>query len=282
LPQGRIIKDYCGYYLVDSGQGVFRCRLRGSLKQPLLTGDEVVFVETGSGEGRIEKAQPRRMRLRKPPVANVDGVLIVSAVMEPALNLQILDRYLACLDLETWLLFNKTDLGSPEPWISLYASLGYRSFSLVASLGRGIEELKTSLRGRTWVLVGQSGAGKSTLINALCGAWLQKEQAMSQKIKRGKQTTRFVQMFPVAADTYLVDTPGFTFAQLPACAEDLQMTFPELRSRFGQCRFNNCLHRNEPGCIIRDAVQKGLITQSRYDSYSLFLSEVEHDDNARR
>ncbi len=273
--RGRVIKDYCGYYLVECSLQIFRCRCRGNLSLSVVTGDEVVFHEMNSEEGRIEAVVERRVLLAKPPVANVDLVLLINTFVEPAFDSLVLDRHLASIDIPLWIVHTKADLGVDRTWIELYAALGYPCFTVSAQNGSGLAELKGALQGKTAVLVGQSGVGKSMLVNALAGAWLQRVNALSLKIKRGRQTTRFVELFNVGPDTYVADAPGFTYGHLPQCAEDLQMIFPELRQRFGQCRFNNCLHRDEPDCIIRNAVTQGVLAPSRYQSYLVLLKDVE-------
>ena len=278
---GRIIKDYCGYSLVDTDRGIFRCRQRGKNKTEPMAGDQVEFQLVNEEEGRIERILPRKNCLTKPPVANLDQMLVVVSFLSPEFQPQLLDRHLVSHDLPMAIVFNKQDLKVDEAWVKLYRAIGYSCVVCSTVIDQGLAALRALTADKVSVQIGPSGVGKSSIINALCGQWQQRVERVSQKIQRGKQTTRFVQFFQIGPGAYLVDTPGFQLSGLPDNAEELMQRMPELKQRFGQCRFNNCLHRAEPGCIIRVAVGHGDVAQSRYDSYLQFLGEIEKNERQK-
>jgi ribosome biogenesis GTPase len=179
------------------------------------------------------------------------------------------------------ILFHKIDLACDETVVNLYRGAGYRVHCASSITRQGLADLRGGLAKKSSVLVGPSGVGKSTLVNCLCGQWVQSVNELSDKIQRGKQTTRFVQFFYAEDQTYLVDTPGYAMGKLPVGRHHLAERFPELKARYGSCRFNNCLHQSEPGCIIRTAVDDGQMAVSRYESYCQFLEEIKSNERKK-
>lgn len=283
MHQGLIIKGYGGFYFVQSEQHIYRCRGRGRLKrdeQSLLVGDRVLFTIMDNGAGVIEKVLPRRNALKRPPVANVDQAILVFALANPEPDLKLLDRLLILCEVERidiLICFNKVDLvsGQSAPKLAgIYQGAGYEVIFTSAIKKMGIENLREKVKGKISVVAGPSGAGKSTLLNALEPGMSLKTGEISSKLKRGKHTTRHVELLPVAGG-FVADTPGFSNLYLPDMKKtELGCYFPEISDLAGQCRFLDCLHLQEPDCAVKAAIDKGIISQCRYQNYVAFLSEV--------
>lgn len=280
--EGVILKGIGGTYEVETPEGLLRCTLRGKLRlavERVLVGDRVEVSAVGQGIGVVERILPRRNELIRPPVANIDQVLVVFAAKQPAPNLALLDRILVqaeLMGLNCVVVFNKVDLdrGGAEQLRSLYASVPYPVVLTSTHTGEGIEELRGVLQGKISVLAGPSGVGKSSLLNALNPRLDLETGQVSAKIERGRHTTRRVEL--LAFDQgYVADTPGFSSLHLEQGEENrLQFAFPEFRRFRDDCRFRGCLHRQEPGCAVLEAVERGEIARSRHEHYLLFLEEV--------
>lgn len=260
------------------GKGVFRARA-----QRPVVGDFVdVSLRADSSVGTILCLHERKNLLNRPPVANVDQVLLVQTLVEPALSALALDKMLASIEqkhLPLILCFNKLDR-SPEgaltEWMALYRRIGYPCFQTDALQGTGVEELCHRLTGKITAVAGPSGAGKSSLIRKMTGAAIEVGR-LASKTGRGRQTTRQIRLYDLGQASYIFDTPGFSSLELES-EESLQMVgawFPEIRTRADQCRFRNCLHRNEPACRIKEALAAGEIAPTRYASYLRLLEEME-------
>lgn len=288
---GRIVKALAGfYYIRRQGDGiVYACRARGIFrkrKYTPLVGDVADFVITHEGdkEGNIVALHERSSVLVRPTVANVDLVLVVFALRDPQPNLRLMDRLLAMLEqvgMSIVICFNKVDLAENreiQDYRSIYEAAGY-SVTFISTLDRtGQTEVEEAIRGHLATVAGPSGAGKSSLINQLCHKKMMETGAVSAKIKRGKQTTRHIELLEVADDTYVVDTPGFSSLDfMKLSKEELENCFPEIKCRLGQCRYSSCSHVHEPveDCGIRTAVALGNISQERYESYRVFYEELE-------
>lgn len=278
---GVIVKGVGGIYEVETEQGRLQCSLRGKLRlsvERVLVGDRVE-VSLGSGGGVVEKILPRINELVRPPVANIDQVLVVCAVRQPSPNLVLLDRILVQAELmgiASVVVFNKADLDRrrAEELRALYSSIPYPTLVTSTVTQEGIAELRQALQGKVSVLAGPSGAGKSSLLNALNPHFKLQTGEVSAKIHRGRHTTRQVEL--LACDQgYVADTPGFSQLQLEPDQEDrLQFAFPEFGRYRADCRFRGCMHRREPDCAVLEALARGEIAPTRHENYLLFLQEV--------
>lgn len=261
------------------------CRARGVFRDKSITpvvGD-LVEVEEQGDKGWITKVYPRKNLLFRPPVANIDQVLVVQTLREPDINALSFDKLLAVLGrrgLDVILCFNKIDRAPEDQlreWVSKYRAIGYPTFSLNALTGHGLDELLEELRGKITAIAGPSGAGKSTLIRRITGDERAVSGKISEKTARGKQTTRRVEMFGIDSESFIFDTPGFSSLDLRDFESGLQLgeTFPEIERLAGECRFRNCTHRKEPDCAVRRAAESGEIDPQRYKNYLQLFEEVE-------
>ncbi|MGB9859551.1 MAG: ribosome small subunit-dependent GTPase A [Moorellaceae bacterium] len=281
--EGVLIKCVGGFYYVASEGIVYECRLRGRFRrqeEEIVPGDRVGFQELAPGQGVIEALLPRKNRLERPTVANVDQVIIVFALSEPPPDLELLDRLLV-LSLangtEAVICWNKADIAREEFWDlpGVYERLGYRVLVTSARTGQGVELLRAILRDRISTFAGPSGVGKSSLLNAVEPGLNLKTGEVSSKKGRGRHTTRQVELLCLKEGGMVADTPGFSRLYLPEIRrEELATYFLEMAPYEGHCRFHSCLHRAEPGCAVRLAVEEGKIPQHRYEHYLKFLAEV--------
>lgn len=281
--RGKIIKGIAGFYLVDCGGEVLTCKARGLFRkqgEKPLVGDlaEIEAAQTSESEANIVTLLPRKNRLIRPAVSNVDQALVVMAVRTPDPQFYLLDQYLVTMELQeipAAILFTKEDLdrGELADYRSRYETAGYPVFSVSAENGSGLEALRAYLAGKTTVLAGPSGVGKSTLTNLLCPTANMETGELSRKNLRGKQTTRHTELFCLGENSYLLDTPGFTAVEVWGDTEAFKQAFPEIRALEGQCRFTGCNHRAEPDCAVKAAVARGEIAASRYESYRKMAEE---------
>lgn len=281
--QGKIIKGIAGFYLVDCGGEVLTCKARGLFRkrgEKPLVGDlaEVEAAQTSESEANIVTLLPRKNRLIRPAVSNVDQALVVMAVRTPDPQFYLLDQYLVTMELQeipAAILFTKEDLdrGELADYRSRYEAAGYPVFSVSVENGSGLEALRAHLAGKTTVFAGPSGVGKSTLTNLLCPEAKMETGELSRKNLRGKQTTRHTELFCLGENSYLLDTPGFTAVEVWGDTEAFKQAFPEIRALEGQCRFTGCNHGAEPDCAVKAAVARGEIAASRYESYRKMAEE---------
>ena len=272
-------KDYT--LLLEDGTRVNAVAMGKLRKNESPVVGDLVDAQMLNGTWGIQKIYPRKNCLIRPACANVDQALLIFAITHPAPSYNMLDRFLITMnqkDLPAILCFNKQDLATPEEIRELretYESCGCRVFFVSVLSPDTLGELREILKGKTTVLTGPSGVGKSTLINTICPGARMETGELSRKIKRGKNTTRHVELLAGDEETYLVDTPGFTSLYLMDMEpEDLRLYYPEFDSYEGKCRFDGCVHMREPGCAVREALEAGQISRIRYKNYSELFEEL--------
>lgn len=284
--QGRIIRGIAGFYYVVSEGRIWTCRARGIFRrkgQKPLVGDFVTIEITDetAGEANVTSILPRKNALIRPEAANVDQAMVFFALKNPDPDAVLLDRFLVCMAYQhvpVIICFNKADLADPaesREWTTLYESCGYEIRIISAKEGTGTEEVRSLLYGKTTVVAGPSGAGKSTFANQMQSLLHMETGELSQKLGRGKNTTRRAELLMVDEHTFFCDTPGFTSLYLPGMEpEELQGCFPEFAPYEPLCRFTQCSHITEPDCGVKQAVEEGKISRRRYESYSMFYQEL--------
>ena len=286
--QGKIIKGIAGFYYVHTETGsVYECKAKGVFrkdKQKPLVGDNVTLdvLDEEKKLGHIATILPRKNDLIRPAVANVDQALIIFAVTKPEPNFNLLDRFLILMEqksLPCIICFNKQDLFSEEEKQELsqiYKKAGHKVLFSSALYEQGIEEIKELLEGKTTTVAGPSGVGKSSIINRLQPEIQMETGEISEKIERGKPTTRHSEIIPVNEHTYLVDTPGFSSLLLFNLEkEELAGFYNEFSEYEPECKFIGCSHTHEPVCGVKNALEAGLISKVRYKNYCLLYEELE-------
>lgn len=284
MPEGLVIKAVGGYCFASVEETVLECSLRGKLKSrgQVIVGDRVVVRVLPGRRGVVEEVRPRRSELIRPPIANVDQALTVASFREPELSLNFLDRLLVHCEaagIGGLICVNKADLideeQQQENWIQVYREAGYPVMVTSALTGEGVDELRDVLAGRITVLAGPSGVGKSSLVNAIQPALQLRTGEISHKLKRGRHVTRHVELLPLESGGWVADAPGFSVLNLSGVNRgELAGLLPDLERYAVNCRFTDCLHYQEPGCAVREAVTAGTIARFRYDHYLMFLREI--------
>ncbi|MDW8801079.1 ribosome small subunit-dependent GTPase A [Clostridium sp. A1-XYC3] len=280
--QGTIVKGIAGFYYIKTDEGVVECKARGKFRLDELTpmvGDKVE-ITVKNGKGVIDKIHSRINELIRPAVANVTQALVVFALKNPDVNLDLLNKFLINCEfnnLKAVVCFNKLDLVSYEEKseiIEMVNKSGYEILLLKAKEGYGIDKIREKLRDNVTVLCGPSGAGKSTILNSIAGRELMETGEISEKLKRGKHTTRHSELIDIG-DGFVVDTPGFSSFDIDFISkEDLQHCFPEFEDYINKCKFRGCLHYKEPNCAVKQGVEEGNINNNRYEFYIKTLEEI--------
>jgi len=276
-----ITKGIGGFYYVQTGSGIVECRARGIFRKRGMAPVAGDWVKLSEDKTTIEEILPRKNVFVRPPVANLDVLFLVASTTQPAPSTLILDQLAAAAvykGVQPVLVLTKTDLETGERLKAAYAGSGIPLVSLDYETGEGLEEIRRYIEGHLCAFCGNSGVGKSTLLNALAPELRRETGDISQKLGRGRHTTREVEIFEIGGGR-LADTPGFASLEAQKLCripkEDLQHTFPEFEPYFGQCRFTGCSHRTEKGCAVRSAVEEGKITATRYASYLAMYQEAE-------
>ena len=283
VDKGLIIKGIGGFYYVETADGVFECKAKGKFRKEKtipLAGDRVKITVRDGEENTIDEIFERKNCLKRPPVANIDTLMIVVSVADPAPNTLVIDKMTVLAEknhIEPVIVITKTDLGSFEWLEDIYKKSGYRVVAVSGKTGEGVDEVKALLKDRLTAFTGNSGVGKSTLINAVCPGLALETNEISMKLGRGRHTTRQAEIFHVA-DGLVIDTAGFSsldfLGEDVILKDDLQYYFPEFDKFLGQCRFTSCSHISDKGCKICEAVNNGEISRSRHDSYIALYNEV--------
>lgn len=292
--QGKIIKGIAGFYYVHvAGSGVYECKAKGAFrKQKIkpLVGDnvEIDVISQEEHTGNVIDILPRKNELIRPAVANVDQAVVIFAAAKPNPNFNLLDRFLIMMEYQhipAVICFNKTDLIDEmemENLVRAYKTSGYRVLFTSAKEQDGVEKIRQILKGKTSTVAGPSGVGKSSLINLLAPQAEMETGAISEKIERGRHTTRHAQVIPVpmedgSEDTYIIDTPGFSSLSVEFYEkETLGTLFPEFQQYEPYCRFRGCSHISEPDCGVKEALAEGKISKIRYDDYVEIYQEVQN------
>ena len=276
IQTGRIIRSLSGFYDVQTPEGIVTCRGRGSLRrngESPLTGD-IVEISAEKGKGMVEKILPRKNSFIRPAVANIDALVVFAANVNPITEPFLIDRVAAIAgdrDVPVYLCVNKCDLDPAVDLVKIYRNAGFTVIAASAETGEGVEQLRDLIRGKLTAFTGNSGVGKSSMLNRLCPQLQLPTGEVSEKLGRGRHTTRHVELYCLEQDTYVADTPGFssfdTDQMEVILKENLQYAFPDFGAYLGCCQFHDCTHRKEPGCAVRKAVEDGLVEETRYDSY---------------
>ncbi len=288
--QGRIVKGIGGFYYVDTADGLFECRARGVFRKEKITplvGDLVkIGIDETAGTGYVNEILPRRNALIRPSVSNITQMAVVVATANPKPNLYLLDKLLAAAEqaeLEPIICWNKTDIDDGKELAMLYRDAGFVSMQLSAETGWNLGLLQDKLQNQVTVFAGNSGVGKSSLINRILGEEAFETGAVSDRVERGKHTTRHSELVALPGGGYLIDTPGFGTLDLSNLeVSECGRMFREFLPYLEECSFRDCGHTVEKGCAILKAISEGKIHKSRHESYCRMIQEVVNAQKRRR
>ncbi len=275
---GIISKALSGFYYVSSEGEIYECKARGSFRKSgisPLVGDKVKFSITDDKKGIIDAVETRKNSLERPPIANIDKLFIVSSYSSPAPNTMVIDKMAVIArhnNIEPIIVFNKCDIGDFGEWIKIYKNAGFKTFVVSAAKGEGMELLREELKGSISAFTGNSGVGKSSILNFWFGENTIATGEISEKLGRGRHTTRHTELYELPFGGFVADTPGFSSLELDLfdieLKEKLAEYFPEFEKYSDACRFTGCTHTKEKGCAVLEAVNSGEIEQSRHKSYT--------------
>lgn len=282
--EGLVRKGVGGFYTVETPEGLFTCMARGKFRKARVSpyaGDRVRITGEPDGTGALEEILPRRNFLVRPPIANIDQLFIVSSLRDPSSEPLIIDKTIAVAELEgiqPVLVLTKTDLEDAAPLKAVYDLAGVPCLVVSSVTGEGVEQARALLAGKISAFTGNSGVGKSTLLNALFPHFALKTGEVSQKLGRGRHTTREVELYKLEGGGYVADTPGFSTFDIERYRltdkERLPHGFREFAPYLGQCQFTSCSHTCEKGCAILRAVEEGAVAGSRFESYCAMYQEI--------
>ena len=278
MTEGRIIKALSGFYYVQTAEGILECKARGKFRldgtSPLV-GDTVSCSKDTNGRGRIDRVEKRKNFFIRPAVANIDALIFVAANTNPVTDPFLMDRVsviAAHSDCEMIVCLNKTDIDRADALFEIFTKAGFPVVRCSAVTGEGVDALFETMRGRVCAFTGNSGVGKSSLLNVLLPDAHIETGEVSEKLGRGRHTTRHVQLYALADNTFVADTPGFASFEIEMMEtiekEQLQFDFIDFAPYIASCRFTDCAHLREPGCAVTAAVEAGEISRSRYKSYT--------------
>ncbi|MBQ3216229.1 MAG: ribosome small subunit-dependent GTPase A, partial [Oscillospiraceae bacterium] len=282
--KGRIVKALSGFYYVRTEEGtVTQCRARGIFRKEGITplvGDWVEISRQGK-QGTVEKIAPRKNSFVRPAVSNLDVLVVLASEANPVTDPFLIDRVSAIAgqqNVPVVLCVNKTDLKSGETLLGIYRRAGFLVFATSAQTGEGVQSLRQAIAGRTVAFTGNSGVGKSSILNCINGEFAIPTGEVSDKLGRGRHTTRHVELYTLPDGTCIMDTPGFssfdTEQMERILKEDLQYAFPDFAPYLGTCRYHDCAHIKEPDCAVRKALEEGFVERSRYESYVRLYEEA--------
>lgn len=284
MSEGKIVKALSGFYYVCDSENdkIIETRARGIFRKAEnspLVGDRVIYSPTENGKGVVDEILPRKNALVRPAVANIDRLFVVAAVSSPSPNTSVIDKMIMNAEnnaIEPIVVFNKCDLGDARALQEVYARAGFISLCVSAAENDGIDQIAALIRGNTCAFAGNTGVGKSSIINRIAPELSLSTGEISEKLGRGRHTTRHIELFS-AAGGYIADTPGFSSFDMDKCGfirkENVRFCFREFEKYEGKCRFASCAHIKEAGCAVIAAVERGEIAQSRFDSYKRFYEE---------
>jgi len=287
MTEGIIIKALSGFYYVQTAEGLVECKARGKFRldgtSPLV-GDRVTMSLGLNGKGRVEQLAERKNWFIRPAVANIDALVFIAANTNPVTDPFLIDRVsviAAEAGCELIICVNKTDIDPGDELYSIFTKAGFTVIRPSAETGEGIDELLDVLKGKVCAFTGNSGVGKSSILNKLLPGLSIETGEVSEKLGRGRHTTRHVQLYEIRPDTYVADTPGFASFEIEMMKviskEQLQYDFIDFEPYIGECRFNDCAHLKEPGCAVTEALSEGKIMPSRYRSYQrLYELSAQH------
>lgn len=282
---GLIVKGIGGFYYVETADGLYECKARGVFRKKRITpfvGDKVSISVNTNAENTIDEIFERKNSLVRPPLANIDTLFIVSSIIDPQINTVVLDRLIAIAEykeIEPIIVFTKTDLENTyDKYVDIYTKAGFKTIVCNNKNGLGADEVKEMLKGKICAFAGNTGVGKSSLLNNIDSSLELATGETSKKLGRGKHTTRHCELFKCNGG-YIADTPGFSSLDIERCEkimkDELPHCFREFSDYIYNCKFlNNCSHINDKGCAVRQAVENGLISESRYNSYVQMYNEV--------
>lgn len=281
---GIIIKGIGGFYYVEAADGIiYECKARGVFRKEKITplaGDKVEISVDENNKNSIDKIYERRNMFKRPPIANVDKLVIVSSVCDPRPNLLIIDRLTAVAvykNVEPIIVFTKNDLQSADEYIEIYKNAGFKTFAVSNETGEGIGEVKAVIENGVCVFTGNSGVGKSSLINRMYPDFALETGEISKKLGRGRHTTRHVELLKIN-NGYIADTPGFSSLDFETNdlikKDELAFCFPDFSDYIDSCKFSTCAHVNDKGCRLIEAVNSGDVMRSRHESYVTMYNEV--------
>ena len=281
---GIIIKALSGFYYVSSGDETYECKARGSFRKSgvsPLVGDSVKFEKTSETTGIIDEILPRKNSLIRPPVANIDKLFIVSSFSSPKPNTFLIDKMTVIAEynnIKPIIVFNKCDMGDFSEFKSIYDKAGFKTYIVSAEEGIGIDELKDEMKSCISAFTGNSGVGKSSILNNIFGNSKIATGEVSDKLGRGRHTTRHTELYKLTEDSFVADTPGFSSLELDyrdfELKEKLPFLFADFEDYLNGCKFSTCTHTSENGCAVIGAVQNGEIEQTRYESYIELFREM--------
>ncbi len=283
--KGLIVKGIGGFYYVDTDEGIIEAKGRGIFKKDNITlavGDmvDLDILDEENKKGVINSIYPRKNQFIRPPIVNVDIFVVVFAAARPKPNLSLVDKFLVMAEMnnvEAVICINKSDLAEPET-LEMLQEVYRNNYTVIITSGKsgeGLNKLKDAIAGKTAALAGSSGVGKSTILNSIIPHANMETGAISEKTKRGRHTTRHVELFKIDGGGMVFDTPGFTsFDILDADEENLMIYYPEIEKYRDMCYYDNCKHLKEPNCAVRDAVKAGKIHKLRYESYVSNMEEI--------